>query len=38
MYNMDEEHTALNTLATDAYDSFNWVGFINEIAADHLNL
>ena len=38
MYNMDEEQTALKTLATDTYDSLNQVGSINETAADHLHL
>ena len=38
MFNVDEEQTSLKTLATDMYDSLNWVSSINEKAADHLNL
>ena len=38
MYNMDEEQTALKTLATGTYDNLNGVGSIKDIASDHLNL
>ena len=37
-FNMEEQQTALKTLATDTYDSLNQVSFLNETAQDHLNL
>ena len=38
MFNMEEEHTGLKTLATDTPDCLNQVSSLNETAQDHLNL
>ena len=38
MYSINEEQTSLKLLATDMYNSLNWVSSIDEIATDHLNL
>ena len=38
MFNLDEEHTALKTLATDTYDSLNHVSSLEEVRSEHLNL
>ena len=37
-FNLDEEKTALKTLATDTYDSLNHVSPLEEIRLEHLNL
>ena len=38
MYNMDEEQTALKTLATDTYDNFNRINSSDETIVKNLNL
>ena len=38
MFNLDEEQTSLKMLATDAYDSLNSVGSLEEVKSEHLNL
>ena len=38
MYIMDEEQTALNTLATHTYDNSNRINSVDETIVDHLNL
>ena len=38
MFNLDEEHTSLKTLAADMYESLNHVGSLEDIKSEHLNL
>ena len=38
MFNLDEEQTWLKMLATNAYDSLNHIGSLEEIKSEHLNL
>ena len=40
MFNLDEEQTALKTLATDTYDGLNRINSLEDIvvAREHLNL
>ena len=40
MFNLDEEQTALETLATDTYDSLSRINSLEDIALakEHLNL
>ena len=38
MFNLDEEQTALKTLATETYGSLNCVSSLEEARLEHLNL
>ena len=38
MFNLDEKQTSLKTLATDTYDSLNYVGLLEEVKSENLNL
>ena len=37
MFNLDQEQTALKTLATDTYDILNHVSSLEEVRSEHLN-
>ena len=38
MFNLDEEQTSLNMLATDTYDSLNKINSLENVRQGHLNL
>ena len=38
MFNLDEDHALLKTLATETYDSLNHMSLVEEVRSECLNL